>query len=58
MYEKESNLNPLPSDLAEMAQRKMRWFLHENEALFQQIWENASDALALSDPEGIVLAAE
>ena len=35
----------------------MRWFLHENEALFQQIWENASDAMALSDPEGIVLAA-
>jgi two-component system, LuxR family, sensor kinase FixL len=31
--------------------------LHENEALFQQIWENASDALALSDAEGIVLAA-
>ncbi len=31
--------------------------LYENEALFQQIWNSASDAMALSDPEGIVLAA-
>ena len=40
-----------------MAQRKMRWFLHANEALLQQIWESASDAMALSDAEGVVLAA-
>src|SRR5687768_3518088 len=57
MFEKESNPDLSSSNPAEMAQRKMRWFLHENETLFQQIWENASDAMALSDPEGIVLAA-
>ena len=57
MDERKPNTEPRPIDTAEMAQRRMRWFLHENEALFLQIWDSVSDALALSDPEGIVLAA-
>jgi PAS domain S-box-containing protein len=56
MQENDSNTDPFSTDPAEMAQRKMRWFLHENEALFLQIWDSVSDAMALSDAEGIVLA--
>ncbi len=36
--------------------RKAQSSLGESEARFQQIWETTSDAMALSDPEGITLA--
>ncbi len=41
--------------LQEIAERRQQ--LAESEQRFRQVWEITSDAMALSDPEGIVLAA-
>ncbi|WKZ37327.1 MAG: PAS domain S-box protein [Anaerolineales bacterium] len=37
--------------------RQAQEALHESQMLFQQVWESTSDAMAISDPQGIVLAA-
>src|SRR4051812_28701130 len=57
MIQNDSPLDPLSQDPTRIIPANLSQLLRENEALLQQVWERTSDAMALSDAEGIVLAA-